>query len=530
MRNTVTNNYPAPDTAPAPEVLERRFLLPKFSGIDYRAPGWMVPESGLVLARQCAVNDRGTLITFPTTSSGINVGATIVALYSFKTPTHTKAIIVTTAGIKLGYPAVATVRNIVDLTGPALSVTPGAIVTFSVWNSTTLLMTSAETGMIAIDLNTNTYSVVAGAPTGASFITVMNGRVLLTGFELLSNRIQWSAKFAYDVWSDTTLGTGFEDRVPTGATSGAVFGVYPATDIVGIVLRDGSVEQIEATDNFDAPFRFTQRYSHLLTYLPKTIAEIPDGIICGVYGDVVRITLDGITRIGGNLAISLAATQSAAIGVYLPGLDAYVIGPFTAAISTPGDLFVYWLKHGVWTSFYPASGTTTPTSIVGVSGLLSSAYSSLSGTYGNLTGTLDTLGIATDGFGQFMLGSGNLVYMYPTLAGECGAPVIRLPEIEPNKPENSITLVSVHLGMRAITTSPMTVTELNTNTVVDTYTPTLTAAVQVANMYKTLTTRSLSLQITCNPGLGSSIAGLIRFDYVLVRYTEGPMEVSGYVA
>ncbi len=525
MRKSLTT-LPEFDTIPAPEVLERRFLLPRFTGEDRRLPSWKVPETGLVRASHAAITDNGTITSFPASGGAVAAGVTVVALFSMLYNNASLVLIVGTTSIRLGYGGLTQIRNISTLTGPTISLSSGARVSFTVWNGTTVLMTSQETGLIAIDLAAKTYAVVADAPVGFGHVTVMNGRVLLSDSANVPGRVQWCAKFDYEQWNSAVLGTGFEDRTPTVNTVGTVFGVYPETDTIGIVVRDGSVEQIEATDNFDAPFRFTRKFSHVQFFSPRTLAKGPVGVYAATYTNVVEITLGQIREIGDPLNITATTVPTNPIGVYLPHQDVYMVGPLqNENLVSTVYMHAYWRKHQAWTTVY-----IDPSSICASHGPASSGYSSLNGTYDSLSGTLDTLGQSVDGYSSIIYSNGTNVYTTNTPAGAVGGFSWLFPQIEPSKPENSIQVVSVHLGLRTTITSAFTLVEAATGTTYGTFTPSATVNPQVFNLWKPLTSRWVQFRLNSNASTGADTGGGFELDYVTVRYTEGPMEVSGHAA
>jgi hypothetical protein len=252
-----------------------------------------------------------------------------------------------------------------------------------------LLFSNGVDGIFEFDFDLGTVILIQGAPP-CKQLTTFDGRVLasnvLQSGNQFASRIVWSVKNNSHIWPDTTvtdetlkIGSGFEDLLSTpGGHIDQQRGVWPISDVIGLVVRSESVWQIMATGLADAPFKFDRLYDNIGSDAPRTIDTLP-GMIIGLFNDDFYILSDkSIDRIGGLIRdqVLIETTEPAdAVGMYDPQTMNYWF-------SNQSNVYRYSLNDKGWSRHqYPFAITQMMRTKSSVSGL----------TIDELTGTIDDL-------------------------------------------------------------------------------------------------------------------------------------------
>ena len=514
---TATRNVP-PSLFPigdGTEVKTAVFLAEGCDGVDTRFPSFQLPRSFLSEARDIALTTNKRVTTGPGYSVETTIGDSVIDCFSLRSPTSNRLYFVTTAGIKTSTLDVIGFSSPVALTGPAFTgLSTGDSCGFLVWDENTLLVALPTNRLIAIDVPGATYAEVADSPMGATHIAYMNGRVVLSGFLTDRTRVQWSAQFDYTEWGDAALGAGYEDLgVSDTASLNPVFSVWPFSDTLGIVLRQYSVDIVTTSTNFDAPFFFAQRHKGVNLPFPKTAARTSTSVIVAGMTDVFELTPESVASIGLAAGWTDQAVPVTRFAAYNPEDYEYLLYGHDST-----RLWVYSTRHRCWIGqrTEPAASLTA---MAFIGGRGATPYGSLSGTYGSLTGTLDTLGVLENARRGMVFFVGATPYYSPV--NTASTYYIRFPDIEPATPERNITLLSIEVGYRALTTDTQTllITDSAGNTSLNTFTPTASTNMKRSVVKRTLTSQWLRVALS-----GSSD---MLIAYVIVRYTEGQTGVNG---
>jgi len=325
--------------------LERIDLWSDFKGIDLTSPGPAVSRDHARRAHSLRVDDTGFLhkVEDLIADASYASGETGISLFVLPISTSRAEIYVgTTVGFQwkdydAGLGAWA------KLTGPVLAVsTLDNRFSFVRWNSLILAL-SPESGIAlqALDTAAKTYAAVAGSPAGFH-VTAFGNRVVVSRVTGNIGRIQWSVKNDSTDWSG--LGSGFEDLLAAaGSNADRPWSVWPLGETQAIVICERSVFLMSATDNFDAPFRFTLIPGAEGTPYPYSIAAVPGGVMYAGWNDVWFISTERFERMAGSLI-------APALFGYDHGTDLRI----STALSAHAGVYVpatgeYWLKAGTTT-------------------------------------------------------------------------------------------------------------------------------------------------------------------------------------
>lgn len=521
------------------------FLQDGCSGMDFRLPSHRMPIDSLrdvynmELSRNKALSvSRGSLIYTSTVGS-----LPIIAVYPYRTPEYTKVFLVTSDDIQVATLSGTDISNCTVLTGPDFPspLEKGDRVTYLPWDKDTLLVTSHLTPMYAIDIPSNTYTEVVGAPQGAGHITLMDGRVVASGFLIQPNLIQWSSKFNYEGWdpaNENHLGTGFEELLPSEVGSqNSVYSIWPFTDTQGLVVRQSSLDTITTTDNFDAPFRFQQRHKLIQTYHPSSVVRTPNSVIIAGYESFFEVTPSEILSIGDPITTNIYSSNISAYALraaYNPLSDTYYVcglDGFTNHVYTYNRKYRAWMREAV-----PVVGTEL-TCMAYVGGMGSLTYAELTGTYATQTGTLSTWGASQLSFEWMVYAVDH--NLHGSLNSSLGPKGWRfqLNVIEPSWPSDEVTITHVEVayssfasnsdpaivqysidgGSTWLTYGEFTIVPPATNPF----------ALHKAMLEKTVTGDSIFLRVRSNRTTGVDRTDLLTIDYVRVTKVVGARETTG---
>ena len=520
-------------------VEDKYFFIDGCEGIETRRPFWKLGTTKSPDIRNFRINQQKQLVA----SKGFtHIGTTLnsqssVAVFGYAVKGNTDLYIVTTAGIQVGRLTISGVTDIIALTGPTLQLSLGERVTFAAWGEQYLLIATRVHKLIEVDLVAGTYAFNDEAPEGAGHIEIMNGRVVLSDFVLTPRRVQWSAKFDKDDWDG--LGAGFED-LPSVNGLDPVWGVYPYSETQGFVVRQDSINIVQTSDSFDAPFRFQQQYNDVKCYAPRSICKIPGGVILHTYANVMVLT-PGERRFVGDPVLARdfnsATTQTLTIfATYDPIEREYWIYGLDE-ITSGKALHCYNLFHNVWTSITPVTANTAMPYFTYVGGLGSTAYEDLSGAYSVQVETLDTLGAGSGGHELIYTAQGTLMYTLSAGSGGANGWRIETGEIELDSPANKLSVVDVEVGFICVTAATFDIgvqkIQEGTITTLENKAVTInTTQPQKLNFPCSITGHTVRFAAFANGGGGSgglgSGTGLspVLLDYVRVRCLKSARSVT----
>lgn len=389
------------------------------------------------------INDQGLYTTGPYTALVASLSATILSNFALRNDTGRVFIAAATDGFYVR----GEENNYVAMTGASFTgLFAGDRFKFTSWGDK-VLATNPLVGLYMLDPVLKTARKITTAPEGAQFISVLSGRVVLSGFLNTPARVQWSAKFDSDDWSG--LGAGYEDLdpSPTGGIN-TVYAVFPYSDIGAIVLRQDSVYSMVATDAFDSPFRFSVRYSNIGCTAQFSADYYPGGCIFATYEDIIVVTQDSVKSIGKrivNRKILLGMTNSTiyknGFGAYNPGTNQYW---FAHRVNT-SYFYVYDFLRNTWTTVAAPSAVYNLTFVGSQQG---SVYGSPVAAYSLITGTMELLfDQNVRRFTEMLYTVANNEYTYQ---GEVdlisSTSSIATRDINAGKYQDSITIVSVELS------------------------------------------------------------------------------------
>lgn len=391
------------------------------------------------------INDQGLYTTGPYAGLVASLSTTILSNFVLRNDTGRVFIAAATDGFYVRGES----NNYTLMTGASFTgLFAGDRFKFTSWGNK-VLATNPLVGLYELDPVLKIARKITTAPDGAQSIAVLSGRVVLSGFLNAPARIQWSAKFDSDDW--TGLGAGYEDLdpSPTGGIN-TVYGVFPYSDIGSIVVRQDSVYSMVATDAFDAPFRFSVRYSNIGCTAQFSVDYYPGGCVFATYEDIIVITQDSVKSIGKrivNRKILLGMTNSTiyknGFGAYNPGTNQYW---FAHRVDTP-FFYVYDFRRDSWTTVAAPTGVYNLTFTGAQQGRV---YADVAGVaqYNFLQGTMELLGDQNvRRFTEMLYTVANNEYTYQgevdlisTIAS------IATRDINAGKYQDSITIVSVELS------------------------------------------------------------------------------------
>lgn len=313
-----------------------------FQGIDPTSPGPLVSRNHARRAEAVKVDSNGVLTTVEAlttdgTLAAAGAGMTVFG-HARDTVNHVELIMGTSVGFQWKLFDQSGFSAWTAYGGAALTVTAsGDRFSFLRWNNLILAMNpDASTGLQALNPAAHTYAAVAGAP-AAFHLTGFTNRVIATRVTGNIGRIQWSVKNDYTNWAG--LGSGFEDLLAaTGSRSDRPWSVWPISETQAIVVCERSLFMMTATDNFDAPFRFTLIVGGEGTPHPYTVAAVPGGIIYAGWTDVWYVTSESITSLGKPFLNELLFGQDFGSTDHISTLGESHSGVYVAITNE------YWLK------------------------------------------------------------------------------------------------------------------------------------------------------------------------------------------
>ncbi len=398
-------------------------------------------------------------------ATSIAAGHTIITTYSYRSEVERIMFAVTTEGL---YYRRGDGGSFTQMTGPTISgVFVGDYFCFCPWGNT-LLVTNPVVGMLEIDLVTFTYSRIADAPQDAQFVTVFNGRVVVSNLTSQPRRIQWSVKFSSSNW--TGLGSGFEDLQPNNSISyNYPLVVVPIDDRKAFVFRQESCDLMSATDNFDVPFVFSQLHSGVDTRCARAVKRTDAGVVTVGTSNVYLVNLNGIEAIGTGLitspiehtnldaTVALRKPTSSWAGEYNPVLKEYWL-------KTDYTIYRYQFGFQAWVEL-ETYDNGYPNSISAVVGTAYPAYSDLVGAYSGLTGTLDT-GMMDQYRVGMLVAMDNTVHVYETdvntNGGVVGAAIVTN-DIDLVNKNKLVTITELEVDYQVYSTSKVITVEYSTD-------------------------------------------------------------------
>lgn len=540
----ITTNLPQPATFPlgdGTEIQTRKYLAKGYKGINAQRPYYLNSPEYSIDSINVGVNVDGSVVTCGSFGAESTVFVdNIVAMYEHRTTTTSKLIVVTTVGIyRTTIQANSSIGTPVIATGvPVPPITLNDTISFLSWNEDKILITGHTfPHIILFDLVTNQLSYVDESPGGASHITMLSGRVVLSGFVDTTRRVQWSKKFNFEEWEPQDLGSGFEDLTQHTGGAGAVLGVYPFGDTTGLVVREYSIDYVSATDNFDAPFRFQQRYNNITTTSQRTIVKTPNSIILLTTKGVIDVGVSGEMRnlsdvVGFFGATKLGGQDYASCATYSESKDCYYISEFSFYV------WVYNRKYGTWHREWTTNGRVN--ALCAINGLVYTQYDAMAGTYDAQPDvvTLDT--ISKNNLGIVLYSRDNRVGRSGVFLNNVFGFRVDVGCIAPVDVERSVSIVSVSLGISFIgfgSYDPNWNIQIQTSEDFSTWTNYGDPIAFVFNanhdkvyrrtVQQLVTGRQLYVRLITNPLMGT-VGGLplppIMFDYFNVRYTDNEPE------
>ncbi len=231
------------------------------------------------------------------------------------------------------------------------------------WNATILAMNpDASTALQVLTPAAHTYVAVAGAP-AAFHIAGFTNRVVASRVTGNLGRIQWSVKNDSTDWAG--LGSGFEDLLAaTGSRADIPWSVWPISETQAIVVCEHSLMMMTATDNFDAPFRFSVIAGAEGTPHPYSVAAVPGGIIYAGWNDIWYVTEENQISLGKPFLSEILFGREFGITDHLSILGESHSGVFVPAtgeywLKTVSTLYRYQLSSKTWTTQTISQGQMT---------------------------------------------------------------------------------------------------------------------------------------------------------------------------
>lgn len=325
--------------------LERIDFWTRFKGVDPSSPGPMVGKDYARRAHNVKVDSNGILTTVESASTdgslaAAGAGMTLFAVPRSSVPGSLDLIIGTTVGFQAKLFADPTFDTWAAITGAALTIgTTSERFSFMRWGAYVLAANpDASTLIQKIDIAADTYAAIAGSP-AAFHITGFANRVVASRVTGNLGYVQWSVKNDSDDWSG--LGSGFEDLlVAAGSRADRPWSVWPISETQAIVVCERSLMMMTATDNFDAPFRFTLISGAEGTPYPYTVAAVPGGIIYAGWTDIWYVTEGSITPLTKPFLNETLFGQDFSTTDHLSELGSDHSGVYVAQTNE------YWIKTG----------------------------------------------------------------------------------------------------------------------------------------------------------------------------------------
>jgi hypothetical protein len=271
-------------------------------------------------------------------------------------------------------------------TGLAWSTTNDSDFGLSAWADN--LMFSNEHGIFNLSFGSGfPVTSLNSSILDAIHLATFGGRAIATR---TSGSVQWSVKDDNTDWAG--LGSGYEDsRSAPGGRLDRPTAVVPVTDELALVVRTGSIWQMQLTGNYNAPFSFSQIVAGPGTQYPRTVAAIPYGTIFVGYGSVWKYTLNnGLQQIGLPIESDLLIPPSQlrrCVATYEPKWNEYRL---TISSDDPnqGKVLRYNIDGDFWTEDvypFPIRSIAYTLFVQGVT------IDELVGAIDQLTGTVDDL-------------------------------------------------------------------------------------------------------------------------------------------
>jgi hypothetical protein len=118
------------------------------------------------------------------------------------------------------------------------------------------------------DIDTDTdFAALGGSPPRASYVSVVNRFLVLSGLASNANRIQWSGLNAITTWTSGTTYSDFQDLPDGGNVLGVVGGEF------GVILQESSIRRMIFSPGSDIVFQIDRLSKELGAAHPYSIVD-----------------------------------------------------------------------------------------------------------------------------------------------------------------------------------------------------------------------------------------------------------------
>jgi hypothetical protein len=131
-----------------------------------------------------------------------------------------------------------------------------------------IIATQPNDDVQVFDIDTDTeFANLAGSPPRASYVSVVNRFLVLSGLASNANRVQWSGLNAITTWTSGTTYSDFQDLPDGGNVLGVVGGEF------GVILQESSIRRMIFSPGSDIVFQIDRLSKELGAAHPYQIVD-----------------------------------------------------------------------------------------------------------------------------------------------------------------------------------------------------------------------------------------------------------------